>query len=288
MKLHDKTPDCVVHFLSGTLPGSAVLHLRQLTLFGMISRLENNILRKIAVNVLIEGKPNSKSWFQQIRDICIKYQLPLPLIILENPPTKLAFKHLCKQKVTGFWRRKFQIDAIKLTSLRYLKPEFIDLSSPHPIFTTLNANPYETKKAKIQSRFLSGRYRTEKLCRFWSKNIGGICLLDSCRFDGIPDELEHIIYSCKGLAVTRKRLFNFTYNYISDKPELKHIIDKYLGESEVQFCQFIVDCSVQPLVIANYQLYGKSILYNLFYITRTWCYSLHKERLHQLGRFNCD
>ena len=288
MKLHDKTPDCAVHFLSGSLPGAALLHLRQLTLFGMISRLENSILRKIAVNVLVEGKPNCSSWFQQIRDICIQYLLPHPLTILESPPTKLAFKQLCKQRVTCFWRRKFQTDACKLTSLRYLKPEFISLASPHPIFTTLNGNPYQTKKAKVQSRFLSGRYRTEKLCRFWSKNNAGICLLESCKSDRIPEELEHIIFSCKGLAETRKRLLTFTFDYISDKPELQPIIHKYLGEAEVEFCQFIIDCSVQSLVISSYQLYGKSIHDHLFYITRTWCYSLHKERLRQLGRFNCD
>ena len=176
MKLYDETPDCVVHFLSGSLTGAALLHLRQLTLFGMISRLEDNILRKIAVSVLVEGKPSCTSWFQQIRDICIQYLIPHPLIMLESPLPKFAFKKLCKQRVTCFWRKKFQIDAAKLTSLRYLKPEFISLTSPHPIFTTLNGNPYQTKKAKIQSRFLSGRYRTEKLCRFWSKNAAGICL----------------------------------------------------------------------------------------------------------------
>ena len=106
---------------------------------------------------------------------------------------------------------------------------------------------------------------------------------------GLKMLLEFVsIFSCIGLAETRKRLKNFTIDYISDKPELQPIVDKYLGESEVEFCQFIIDCSVQSLVISSYQLYGKSILDHLFYITRTWCYSLHKERLRQLGRINCD
>ena len=37
-KLFDKTPDCVVFFLGGSLPASALLHLRQLSFFSIILR----------------------------------------------------------------------------------------------------------------------------------------------------------------------------------------------------------------------------------------------------------
>ena len=36
LKLHPKTPEPVVFFQAGKLPGEALLHLKQLTLFGMI------------------------------------------------------------------------------------------------------------------------------------------------------------------------------------------------------------------------------------------------------------
>ena len=45
MKLYDKTPDCVVFLLAGSLPAEALLHLAQFSLLSMISRLESNILR---------------------------------------------------------------------------------------------------------------------------------------------------------------------------------------------------------------------------------------------------
>ena len=48
MKLHEKTSDCVVYFLAGSLPGRAVLHLRQLSLFMMICHLPSNILHSLA------------------------------------------------------------------------------------------------------------------------------------------------------------------------------------------------------------------------------------------------
>ena len=75
-------------------------------------------------------------------------------------------------------------------------------------------------------------------------------------------------------------------DYISDKPELQPIINKYLNDDSDAYCQFIVDCSPLSLVISSCQLYGKSVLDHLFYITRTWCYSLHTDRLRKLGRFN--
>ena len=258
----------------------------QKVLFSGILYLFFNLKRALIVDVLTEGKENCKSWFQQIRDISIKYLLPHPLIILESPPTKLAFKKLCKLKVTQYWRKLFQNEASQLKSLKYFKPEFISLNSPHPIFTTLNGNPYETKKAKLQSRFLSGRYRTEKLCRFWSSNKAGICLLEACKDKYVLEDLDHILYYCSGLSETRKRLITFTNKYTDDKPEIKTITDKYLNEDGHLFCQFMVDCSVLGPVISSYQLYGRSVLDHLFYITRTWCHSLHSDRLRQLGRDN--
>ena len=117
---------------------------------------------------------------------------------------------MCKLKVIEYWRKELQNDASQLISLRYFKPEFLTLNTPHPIFSTLNGNPYETKKAKIQARFLSGCFRKEKLCRFWSKNKAGICLLDSCKSDETTEDLEHIIYTCGSLSEKRTKLLNFT------------------------------------------------------------------------------
>ena len=39
LKLHRNTPECVVMFLAGSLPVTALLHLRMLSLLGMIARL---------------------------------------------------------------------------------------------------------------------------------------------------------------------------------------------------------------------------------------------------------
>ena len=88
-RLYPCTPRSVVCFLAGSLPGAALLHLRQLTIFGMICRLPNNILHKHAVNFDSSSTPSSKSWFTQIRSLCLRYHLPHPLQLLSPPLTKL-------------------------------------------------------------------------------------------------------------------------------------------------------------------------------------------------------
>ena len=59
------------------MPAEATLHLKQLTLFGMICRLPDNILNKIACEALLIS--DDKSLFGQIRPLCFKYALPHPL-----------------------------------------------------------------------------------------------------------------------------------------------------------------------------------------------------------------
>ena len=118
IKCHSGTPQPFVLFLSGSLPGKAVLHLRQLSLFSMVTRLPKNPLFTRAKHILTTGSPTSNSWFWTIRDICLQYGLPHPLIMLENPLRKETFKRLAKSHVIDF------------------KPEVHSLSRPHPILWT--------------------------------------------------------------------------------------------------------------------------------------------------------
>ena len=77
-RLYKGTPQSFYLLVGGSLPGEAILHLRQLTLFGMICRLEpNNPLRKHAQFVLSYSSGTKyHSWFQQIQNLCKKYLLP--------------------------------------------------------------------------------------------------------------------------------------------------------------------------------------------------------------------
>ena len=63
-KLYQKTPRAVVYFLAGSLPFPALLHIRQLGLFSMITREPNNILHSMAKYMLTTLPENTRTWFE--------------------------------------------------------------------------------------------------------------------------------------------------------------------------------------------------------------------------------
>ena len=142
-KLHDKTPKSIVFLLAGCLPGEAILHQKQLTLFLMICHLPNNPLNYHAKHVLLSASASAKSWFLNIRQICLQYGLDHPLQLLEHPPAKIHFKKMAKEQITLYWEDVLRDEAANLPSLHYFIANNWSLRTPHLIWqqaaTVLNA-----------------------------------------------------------------------------------------------------------------------------------------------------
>ena len=285
LKLMPRTPVPVVHFLSGQLPGTALLHIRQLTLFGMVCHLKDSSLHRMSEHQLSSSKLSNGSWIMQVRDLCIKYHLPAPLSLLQFPPPKFQFKSLVKSCVVDYWETKLRSDAAPLDSLKYFKPEFMSLMKPHPVWTTCGSNPFEVNKATIQARMLSGRYLTDQLSRHWTSNKAGTCTLPGCADDSIGS-VEHILLKCSALQLTRQKMLNLAQCVASSYPPVKDVIAKALSSQDhKETMQFLLDCSCLPQVVTLQQMYGCEPLQYLFYVTRTWCYSIHRRRMDLLGLY---
>ena len=287
LKLMNRTPSCVVAFLAGALPATALLHLKQFSIFGMISRRKGSHLFQHGIQVLISGKPSLNSWFQQMRNLCLLYQLPHPTSLLEDDMSKGRFDRLVKSRVIDYWENKLRLEAATLTSVPYFKPEFMSLSSPHPILTSCGSNPFESHKAIYACRMLSGKYLTDRLQRHWTLNRSGYCLLPLCspQSDG---SLEHILLHCPALTTTRSGLFKLCHTVSQESDLLCDIITSILHSDNydlVIIMQFILGSSVIPAVIRTSQLHGLHNTDTLLYLGRTWCYNIHRERMNQLGHF---
>ena len=258
----------------------------------MISRLDTtNILRRHAINVLSSvPRPSSRSWFLQVKDLCLKYGIPDPLTLFTaNPPTKGSFKRNVKAKITNYWEIKLRSDAAILSSLTFFKPQFYSLSTPHPLWTTAGNNPHEVEKACCQARMISGRFRSCWLTRHWSGDKSGSCSLTSCRLNPTPGTLSHIIIECEDLSPARQRIFSLWADYLKDKPYLLPVVRRYTVECSVsEHLQFVLDCSVLPDVIVLHQKLGKMVHDSLFYLTRSLCYSIAKTRSKLLGNWNVN
>ena len=284
-KLMPRTPAPVVHFLAGQLPGTAQLHLRHLTLFGMICRLQESIIHKASEYQLTTSQLTNGSWIMNIRDLCLKYDLPTPLALLQSPPPKCSFKALVKAHVLDFWEQKLRSEAAKLDSLVYFKPNFMSLVHPHPIWTTCGSNSFEVNKAITQARMLSGRYLTDQLARHWTNNRAGICLLKGCTNQALGS-LEHILLHCPALHATRQKMMNLCMEVASKYPPVKPVIELVLSSRDNGLkMQFLLDCSCLPPVIRLQHIFNSEPQLYLFYLSRTWCYSIHRRRMDMLGLF---
>ena len=171
-RLHRKTPRSIVLFLAGSLPGEAILHMRQLSLLSMICHLPDDPLHQHAKYTLSTLPPSSLSWFHQVRDLCLQYNLPHPLVLLDQPVPKNKFKKLVKLRVAEHWQQVLSTECSSpsLTSLQYFDPHKASLLHPHPLWTSSAGNSFECSKSTVLARMVSGRYRTEALCRFGSSN----------------------------------------------------------------------------------------------------------------------
>ena len=251
----------------------------------MICRLPGSILHKYAKYIFSSPSIKNKSWFQQIRDICLLNKLPHPLHLMNSALPKPKFKKIVQSRVFDYWEITLRKEASPLSSLKYFNPAFMSLKRPHPIWSTVGSSPAKVAMATVQAQMLSGRYRTQHLCSLWSQNTSEYCKLsDECATTA--EDIEHILKFCPGLSSTRKKLQNYCLSYCENYDAIKPIVEKYCDPSHPQFCQFLLDCSIFSDVIKTTQLYDDSVLEYLFTITRTFCYNLHKERLKILGRWN--
>ena len=277
------TPRTVIYFLAGTLPCEAFIHIRMFSLFGMMTRLPENILNQHARNIFSNITISPGSWFHQIKSLCNKYSLPHPLALISSPPPKEVLKAKVKKHVIDYWEQKLRYEARALPSLEFFQPSFMSLTRTHPIWSTAGASPTKVVMATAQAQFLSGRLRTEAMCRHWSSNTQGICMLSpDCN---TREDITHILKNCIALNPTREKLNTFTQSYCASHPVIASLVLSYCRVECRLFCQFLLDCSVLPEVIAAVQLHGQIVLQRLFDITRIWVYSLHRDRLKQLGRW---
>ena len=137
-------------------------------------------------------------------------------------------------------------------------------------------NRYEIAKLRIQLLMLSGRFRTERQKRFWSGNTLGNCLTsEECR--DTPETLSHILISCPALDETRSDLLK---TFLTDSPDpIKFLLSDILTLNDQQQTQFFIEPLSNPRVISLIQDIGDIITEKICYITRTYCFSLHRRRL---------
>ena len=173
----------------------------------------------------------------------------------------------------------------------------MSLSKPHPIWT-LPENSHEVLKATTVAMMISGKYNSDYHVRHWSRsNPEGYCQLclasrynDNIDLDNATSPtpplgtLDHLLLECKSLKETRDKCISLWLKYTSDNLFLQNLF--MIDGSCKPSMQFLLDPSSCSSVIRMAQENGAGILSHVFYLTRTWCHSIHVRRLKLLKLFN--
>ena len=115
------TPDLFVYLISGTLPTSALIYLRQLSLLIQLNQLGPSHSSYIHAVLTLQSTPHPKwSWWTKMALTCTKYDISSPLLILSSKLTKNQLKSQFKKKVSAYWYNYYVSMCPLYSSLKFL------------------------------------------------------------------------------------------------------------------------------------------------------------------------
>ena len=92
---------------------------------------------------------------------------------------------------------------------------------------------------------------------------------------------------CPSLAQARKKAVDSWHYFLIDNPLLAPLINIITLNDPEEFLSFLVDPTTTPSVISLAQEHKEiDVVGKLCYLTRTWLFTLHKERLVLLDLWN--
>ena len=98
------------------------------------------------------------------------------------------------------------------------------------------------------------------------------------------DTLDHFVLHCEALTAARANVLNYWQYFSSKDDQLRNLLLIKLRATTEILMQFIIDPSVDCDVIQGVQ---KNLikLEDVYCLTRTWCYAVHRKKLQMTGRF---
>ena len=101
-------------------------------------------------------------------------------------------------------------------------------------------------------------------------------------------DLVHILVTCPALAPVRERLRKLWLDKSSQSPGLLQMLKMVLKSAPPVQVQFILDPTIFDGVKMLVELYGMPVLSHMMYLTRTYAYYMHREKLILHGRWPGD
>ena len=95
--------------------------------------------------------------------------------------------------------------------------------------------------------------------------------------------VEQLLTSCEALTEKREQIEKYWFQQAEDNIHLQELLSRMLASPVHLLVQFLLDPSVLPDVLSGCQQ-GHYSLEDVFILTRTHCYAMHRRRLQLAGK----
>ena len=163
-----------------------------LNLFGLWIRTDG-IEKEIAVRQLAMKCSSELSWFNKIKELLKKYNLPSPSQLLEIVPTKNRWKKLVNCAINGAVETQWREDIMTKSSLRYINPDSESVGVAHHVWSLVHDIIHDSPRAQLKYRLLTGTYTLQSNRAVFNKLAGN----PTCRVCGTsPETRQHFLTEC--------------------------------------------------------------------------------------------
>ncbi len=200
LSISENTGDAVLPVLTGILPAQAVVEMNALAMFGSICRDERCMERELADRQL--SLHSDGSWFEYMRNITYKLDLPSPEQLLSQPPTKAQWKTMYKKATHKYWLERTLRLIATYPSARYLNATAMQWGTPHPVIRHAPGTKEHVKRCATTLKLLTGSYILQtNRANFNQHTTKPICLI--CNSG--PENRVHLIAFCPATEHIRAR-----------------------------------------------------------------------------------
>ncbi|CAC5419306.1 unnamed protein product [Mytilus coruscus] len=247
----------------------AEIHLKALTLFGNITRANKTSVEwRLAERQLQLKTHTSKSWFIEIKKICLKYDLPGCQNFLTYPLGKFQWKHLITRKIYTYWREKINENSEGYSSLQHIACAY-KIKTIHPILTTNTSNCRDINRSRIpiRTKVATGNYILQSnRAKFNKCEVSATCKI--CNQE--DETIEHFLISCIHLEPDREKLLKVIreqclrlvelFNISLDINLIHVIINPY---HLVKFCACTQTSDLCSFISLHVEPACRTLIYNL-------------------------
>ena len=264
LSLSTRVATPAIYVLANQLPVEALIHQRILLFLGGLLRDTESIEHRIGKRQVVLRGQNDKSWFSQAKRLLAHYELPSIHDLFNQSPPKRKWTSTVQAAIRDYWTNRLIKEKATYPSLKYIGLTPFLNKTPHHIWTTVESNLFDNKRATIKVKLLTGTYLLMKNRAKFS-NCSALCPLCSEE----DEDIVHFLVKCE----TNKKLRSDFLDKISDALDSQDAM-----KDEQTTVQLILDPSALLEDLASIKLIEK--------ITRHMCWALHSRRMLLLSEID--